>query len=199
MRRNAKLYGVHYTMDEVGDIYLLGRLALHAVTPDELDRVLGQVLEAADGDFNTLLEIGFASSIRREWQWRADRGESLANLPAFEHLVRPSGEQDGPRVGANGGCGQGPAAGSRAARARGESRTRATPRKPAASEPPSGGHPGVPGAGCGSAGESSRIWCSAEPGSAWEPIRPSAVNLSDGAPGPQEQRLAQPHEVALSE
>ncbi len=89
LRRNARLYGVHYTVDRMGDIYLVGRLAHHAVTPDELDRVLGQVLEAADGDFNTLLEIGFASSIRREWDWRTSRGESLANLSAFEHLVRP--------------------------------------------------------------------------------------------------------------
>lgn len=89
LRRNARLYGVHYTVDKVGDIYLVGRLAHHAVTPEELDRVLGQVVEAADGDFNTLLEIGFASSIRREWDWRVSRGESLANLSAFEHLIRP--------------------------------------------------------------------------------------------------------------
>lgn len=93
LRRNAKLYGVHYTVDDVGDIYLLGRIGLHAVTPDELDRVLGQVLEAADGDFNVLLEIGFASSIRREWEWRTARGESLANLKAFEHLAKPDGDQ----------------------------------------------------------------------------------------------------------
>ena len=45
------------------------------------------MLEAADGDFNTLLELGFASSIRREWDWRVSRGESLANLQAFKHLV----------------------------------------------------------------------------------------------------------------
>lgn len=88
LQRNARLYGVHYTLDKAGDIYLIGRLAHHAVTADELDRVLGQVLEAADGDFNTLLEMGFASSIRREWNWRVARGESLANLAAFRHLVR---------------------------------------------------------------------------------------------------------------
>jgi hypothetical protein len=93
LRRNAKLYGVHYTIDAAGDIFLLGRVALHAVTPDELDRLLGQVLEAADGDFNTLLEIGFASSIRREWEWRTSRGESLANLKAFEHLTKPDGDR----------------------------------------------------------------------------------------------------------
>lgn len=92
LRRNSRLYGVHYTIDSTGDIYLVGRVAPHAVTEDELDRILGQVLEAADGDFNQLLEIGFASAIRREWGWRESRGESLANLRAFEKLV----EREGP-------------------------------------------------------------------------------------------------------
>jgi hypothetical protein len=86
LQRNARLYGVHYALDRIGDIHLVGRLPLHAVTPDEVDRLLGQVLEAADGDFNTLLELGFATSIRREHAWRQERGESTANLRAFEHL-----------------------------------------------------------------------------------------------------------------
>lgn len=90
LRRNRRLYGVHYTIDRIGDIYLVGRVSSHAVDGDELDRVLGQVLEAADGDFNTLLELGFAESIRREWKWRVSRGESLKNLEAFEHLVDES-------------------------------------------------------------------------------------------------------------
>jgi hypothetical protein len=101
LHRNAKLYGVHYTIDQAGDIYLIGRLSPELVTEDELDRLLGQVLEAADGDFNTLLELGFANSIRREWDWRVSRGESLANLQAFGHLVdRPAnGSADsGPRA-----------------------------------------------------------------------------------------------------
>ncbi|ODT99536.1 MAG: histidine kinase [Pseudonocardia sp. SCN 72-86] len=86
LQRNARLYGVHYALDRIGDIHLIGRVPLHAVTPAELDRILGQVLEAADGDFNTLLELGFATSIRREYAWRSERGESVANLRAFEHL-----------------------------------------------------------------------------------------------------------------
>ncbi|MGX7824135.1 YbjN domain-containing protein [Actinokineospora sp. 24-640] len=90
LRRNAKLYGVAYTVDKSGDIYLIGRTAPDSVTADELDRLLGQVLEAADGDFNTLLEIGFATAIRREYDWRVSRGESLANLKAFEHLLKPT-------------------------------------------------------------------------------------------------------------
>lgn len=92
LRRNRRLYGVHYTIDKIGDIYLVGRIATHAVTDDELDRVLGQVLEAADGDFNVLLELGFSSSIRREWDWRVSRGESLKNLEPFRHLVDDDGE-----------------------------------------------------------------------------------------------------------
>ncbi len=46
-----------------------------------------RILGVADSSFNTLLELGFASSIRREWAWRVSRGESLANLQAFTHLV----------------------------------------------------------------------------------------------------------------
>ncbi|GAA5049045.1 type III secretion system chaperone family protein [Nocardia callitridis] len=87
LRRNRRLYGVAYTLDNVGDIYLVGRVAAHAVTADELDRVFGQILEAVDADFNVLLELGFAESIRKEWKWRVSRGESLKNLRAFEHLV----------------------------------------------------------------------------------------------------------------
>ncbi|GAA3553154.1 YbjN domain-containing protein [Amycolatopsis ultiminotia] len=89
LQRNARLYGVHYTVDSVGDIYLVGRFGRETVSAVELDKILGQVLEAADGDFNTLLEIGFATSIKREWDWRVSRGESLANLQAFKHLVQP--------------------------------------------------------------------------------------------------------------
>src|SRR5271163_2343135 len=93
LKRNRRLYGVAYTLDNLGDIYLVGRIALSAVTAEEIDRVLGQVLEAVDEDFNTLLELGFSSSIRREWAWRVSRGESLKNLEAFAHLIadEPSG------------------------------------------------------------------------------------------------------------
>ncbi|KIU17784.1 YbjN domain-containing protein [Mycolicibacterium llatzerense] len=86
LRRNRRLYGMAYTLDNIGDIYLVGRMSLHSVTADEIDRLLGQVIEAVDFDFNTLLELGFRSSIEKEWKWRLARGESLKNLQAFEHL-----------------------------------------------------------------------------------------------------------------
>ncbi|WP_026917420.1 YbjN domain-containing protein [Gordonia shandongensis] len=87
LKRNRRLYAVAYTLDNIGDIYLIGRISLDALTRAEVDRVLGQVLEAADGDFNQILEIGFLTSIRREWAWRRARGESMRNLEAFAHLI----------------------------------------------------------------------------------------------------------------
>jgi hypothetical protein len=63
---------------------------LHAVTPDEVDRLLGAVLTYADESFDPMLEIGFGSAIRREWAWRVSRGESLENLKAFAHFAAPS-------------------------------------------------------------------------------------------------------------
>ena len=54
------MYGVAFAVDQLGDVYLVGRLPLHAVTADEVDRLLGAVLEYADASFDTLLELGFA-------------------------------------------------------------------------------------------------------------------------------------------
>ncbi|MEV6317551.1 YbjN domain-containing protein [Streptomyces sp. NPDC051776] len=90
LERNTRLYGVSYAIDSLGDIYIVGKLPLAAVTPEELDRLLGTVLENADGSFNTLLEMGFATAIRKEYAWRTARGESTRNLEAFAHLTRRS-------------------------------------------------------------------------------------------------------------
>jgi hypothetical protein len=83
LERNLKLYGVAFAVDHMGDIYLDGRLPLSSVTAEEVDRLLGAVLSYADESFNTILELGFATSIRREWEWRTSRGESTRNLEAF--------------------------------------------------------------------------------------------------------------------
>lgn len=86
LEKNLRLYAVAFAVDKDGDIYLDARLPLSAVTTDDLDRILGTVLSVADNSFNTILELGFASSIRKEWEWRLARGESTRNLEAFEHL-----------------------------------------------------------------------------------------------------------------
>nr|WP_157408651.1 YbjN domain-containing protein [Actinoplanes sp. N902-109] len=89
LRRNSRMYGVAFSIDAAGDIYLTGRVSLNALDEDELDRLLGSVLTYADESFDPMLEIGFGSAIKREWEWRVKRGESLANLQAFAHLAEP--------------------------------------------------------------------------------------------------------------
>jgi hypothetical protein len=87
--KNGGMYGVHFSLDPVGDVYLVGRTPLAAISEEEIDRLLGCVLTYADDWFDRALELGFASSIRREWEWRAKRGESLANLRAFARFADP--------------------------------------------------------------------------------------------------------------
>ena len=83
LQRNLRMYAVAFAVDRLGDIYLDARLPLSMVNADELDQLLGSVLSNADESFNTILELGFASSIRKEWEWRKLRGEPTANLEAF--------------------------------------------------------------------------------------------------------------------
>ena len=110
LERNLRLYAVAFAVDRLGDIYLDARLPLAAVTPDELDRLLGSVLTHADESFNTILELGFASSIRKEWDWRELRGESTAQprgVPRLAGVRRRAGPgvpgPGRPRLGGPGG------------------------------------------------------------------------------------------------
>jgi hypothetical protein len=92
LERNAKLPGIAFAVDRAGDIYLVGRLPLAAVSAASVDAVLGAVLATVESSFDPILELGFASSIRHEWAWRLSRGEPTHNLAAFEHL-RPSDDE----------------------------------------------------------------------------------------------------------
>lgn len=96
LERNMRMYAVAFGIDHHGDIYLDARLPLSSVTPDDLDRLLGSVLSYADESFNTILELGFATSIRKEWQWRIDRGESTKNLEAFRGWLEAGSPPDPP-------------------------------------------------------------------------------------------------------
>jgi hypothetical protein len=89
LERGSAMFGIHFALDPVGDVYLVGRLPLATITPDEIDRLLGCVLSYSDDNFDPALMLGFASSIRREWAWRVKRGESVANLRAFARLTDP--------------------------------------------------------------------------------------------------------------
>ena len=92
LRRNLRLPGLAYAIDRAGDVYVTGRVPLEGVDTAYLDRLFGAVLEAADSHFNELLAIGFLSSMRKEWDWRVSRGESLRNLEAFRAILQREGD-----------------------------------------------------------------------------------------------------------
>ncbi|MBK6870542.1 MAG: YbjN domain-containing protein [Kineosporiaceae bacterium] len=101
LARNLRLPGVAFALDALGDVFLVGKLPLDAVTDEAIDHLLGAVLTVADSSFNDLLVLGFLESMRREWRWRIDRGESTRNLDAFKHLLQdaapePSGQSASP-------------------------------------------------------------------------------------------------------
>ncbi len=87
LERNMRLFGMAFALDAVGDIFLDARLPLSVVTPAEIDRLLGSVLTYADESFNVLLELGFATAIRKEWEWRTTHGEPTHNLDAFRESL----------------------------------------------------------------------------------------------------------------
>ncbi len=95
LSKNLRLPGVAFALDKLGDVFLVGKLPLAAVTDDAIDHLLGAVLAAADSSFNDLLVLGFLTSMKREWAWRVERGESTANLAAFKHLLAPRAPSSG--------------------------------------------------------------------------------------------------------
>lgn len=86
LQQNPRMFGVAFALDSLGDIYLVGKVPVAGLGPEDLDRLLGAVLRASDESFNTILRLGFATAIRRERAWRESRGESTANLEAFADL-----------------------------------------------------------------------------------------------------------------
>ena len=99
LERNARMYGVHFALDSTGDVYLVGRLPLDAISMPEVDRLLGCVLSYADDTFDQALMIGFASAIKKEYDWRVKRGESLVNLQAFARITGACEAESSPRFG----------------------------------------------------------------------------------------------------
>lgn len=86
LEQNRKLLVINYCLDHLGDIYLSGVLPMETLNIDQIDQLLGVMLQTSDNSFNVLLELGFKSAIEREWAWRTSKGMDLANLQAFAHL-----------------------------------------------------------------------------------------------------------------
>ncbi|OHV21154.1 hypothetical protein BBK14_07655 [Parafrankia soli] len=81
LSRNARTYGVHFSIDRVGDIFLTGQVPLTAVTAEEVDRLLGCVGSYADDNFDPAIALGFAGAIERERAWRAKLAADAGTAP----------------------------------------------------------------------------------------------------------------------
>lgn len=86
LEQNIKLVLATYGIDQFGDIYLSASIPLSAVSTELIDQLLGIIVMNSDAAFNTLIELGFRSSIEKEWAWRTSRGLPTDNLQAFAHL-----------------------------------------------------------------------------------------------------------------
>ncbi len=72
--RHLRSHILRFAVAETGDVLLVGVLPSAAVTSEELDVVLGQLLALADEAFEKALRLGFAGYIEREQRWRELRG-----------------------------------------------------------------------------------------------------------------------------
>ena len=93
LQQNPRLSGIAFALDRLGDIYLVGRVPTSGLTAELVDALMGSVAFAADGMFDRILATGFASSIRKEWQWRQAQGEPTDNLEPFRHLLHLEAEE----------------------------------------------------------------------------------------------------------
>jgi putative sensory transduction regulator len=71
LQRNMRAYGVHFAVDPIGDVYIVGQRALRGLDEDELDRIVGAILIEADGLFDAAIAIGFQTYLEADMRWRA--------------------------------------------------------------------------------------------------------------------------------
>jgi len=74
LRRNTRTYTLRFALDGSGDLMLVGVVPRAAIDGEELDRLFGQLLVAADEAYNSALRKGFSAYIEREQAWRVKVG-----------------------------------------------------------------------------------------------------------------------------
>ena len=74
LQRNLRTYTMRFALYDSGDIMLVGVIPRHAVTVEELDRTLGQLLTVADDSYWAAIRMGFTGYIEREQAWREKVG-----------------------------------------------------------------------------------------------------------------------------
>lgn len=66
LARNLRLRGVHFALDDVGDVFLTGSMPLAAVDEDGVDRVLGELLQLVEDEQDALLALAYGDRLARD-------------------------------------------------------------------------------------------------------------------------------------
>src|SRR3712207_4906828 len=74
LQRNLRTYTMRFALYDSGDVMLVGVVPKHAVTAEELDRTMGQLLSVADDSYWSAIRMGFTAYIEREQAWREKVG-----------------------------------------------------------------------------------------------------------------------------
>jgi hypothetical protein len=83
LRRNLGLRSVHYAVDDVGDLFLVGSLPPAAVSEGALDAVLGEVLSLLEADTPRLLALAYGDRLERDEALAAKvRADGAGRRPA---------------------------------------------------------------------------------------------------------------------
>jgi len=61
LRLNARLAGLRFAIGQEEAVYLMGAIAVHQVTEDEMDRLLGSAYAYSEAYFRPAMRIGYAS------------------------------------------------------------------------------------------------------------------------------------------
>jgi hypothetical protein len=64
LRRNARLYGMGFSIGPEDAVYLTGHVPLAALSDDELDRIVGSCYAYVEQWFRPAMRIGYASKFR---------------------------------------------------------------------------------------------------------------------------------------
>lgn len=76
LRRHLRSYVARFAIDASGDVILIAVVPVDAVSVQELDRIMGQLLQLADDTYFEAIRMGFRSYIEREQAWREKVGLS---------------------------------------------------------------------------------------------------------------------------
>lgn len=66
LRKNLGLRAVHFALDDVGDLFLVGSLPHEALDARHLDRLLGEILSLLEESFPALVQLAYGDRVDKD-------------------------------------------------------------------------------------------------------------------------------------